>query len=222
MATTEPIRNLDDLQRLADYFLERRKYRDHVLIVLGVYTALRICDLLPLTWDMVYNERTGKFKSHIIVIEQKTDKERKIALNKQAVEALKQLYPHHRSKYIFENNRKVNPQPISASFARRVIKRGAEAVGIEGTISCHSLRKTLGYHMWQQNVSPVLLMEIYNHSDYNITKRYLGITQDELDEAYLGMEMFQGKDKVIDKSAKKTSGKVNRGRKVNCKKKITA
>lgn len=51
-------------------------------------------------------------------------------------------------------------------------------------ISCHSLRKTFGYHAWKQSVPPTMLMDIYNHSSYQITKRYLGIDQDDKDQVF--------------------------------------
>ena len=37
---------------------------------------------------------------------------------------------------------------------------------------------------WKQGVPPVLLMEIYHHSSFDITKRYLGIEQDDRDEVF--------------------------------------
>ena len=60
-----------------------------------------------------------------------------------------------------------------------------------GYISCHSLRKTLEYFLRKEkNVSPVVIMELYNHENYETKKRCLGVAQDNLDEAYTGIQLF--------------------------------
>ena len=74
--------------------------------------------------------------------------------------------------------------PISRIQAFRIIKEAGSYFEIPGNISCHSLRKSFGYHAWKEGVSPVVLVEIYNHSSYEITKRYLGIDQDERDKVF--------------------------------------
>ena len=76
MALSEPIRDVEELRMLAGYWLERGNVRNYVLIVLGVCTALRVGDLLRLTWDDVYDARRGGFRSHLVVVEMKTGKPR--------------------------------------------------------------------------------------------------------------------------------------------------
>lgn len=190
MSATEPIRNKEQLKALSDYFVNRGEFRNHVLIVLGAYTALRISDLLKLKWSDVYNYENKCFRSHISLIEHKTGKIKMIAINKQALAALKRYFPNHRGEYIFSNGRKVE-KPISRVQAWRILHAAVLAVGIAGKIACHSLRKTWGYMAWTaQKISPVIIMQVYNHSSYEVTRRYLGITQDEVDKAYMSMNMF--------------------------------
>lgn len=189
MAATEPIRSKKHLHAMANYFLQRGQIRNYVLLTLGVYTALRISDLLRLRWEDVYDDERGRFRTHITITEHKTGKIKTIALNKQAIRTLSLYLPYRRSAFIFGSRK--GDKPISRVQAWRIIHGAAEAVGLAGKIGCHSLRKTWGYHAWtSQAVSPVVIMDIYNHSSYEVTKRYLGVAQDDLDKAYLGMELI--------------------------------
>jgi len=54
-------------------------------------------------------------------------------------------------------------------------------VGLGGNFGTHTLRKTWGYHARLQGVDLALIMHKLNHSSISITKRYLGITDDELE-----------------------------------------
>ena len=192
MPTTEPIREITQLNALTDYFLRRLRFRDYVLIVLGASTALRISDLLKLQWTDVYDFRCDSFKHHINMKESKTKKPKSIKINKGALTALALLFQHRKSDspFIFSNGRKKD-KPISRVHAWRLIKKAAEAVDVTGVISCHSLRKTWGYHAWTSfEISPVVIMRIFNHSSYEVTQRYLGLTQDEVDDAYDAVELF--------------------------------
>ena len=85
------------------------------------------------------------------------------------------------SDYLFKGNKNT---PISRVQAYRIIRKAADGCELSGVISPHSLRKTFGYHAWKQGTPPVLLMEIYHHSSFSITQRYLGIEQDDRDEVF--------------------------------------
>ena len=78
-------------------------------------------------------------------------------------------------------------RPLNRTQAYRIVKQAANECNLTGNISCHSLRKTFGFFAWKQGTQPALLMAIYNHSSYNITQRYLGITQLEKDAIYMNI-----------------------------------
>lgn len=191
MSTTQPIKDKTSLEAFKNYYLlQKPNPRNHTLIVLGLNTALRISDILQLQWMDIYNEKALQMREHLEVVEKKTGKTNIIAINR-TVNHLLQKYksetfqkePFDKERYLFPSQKRKN-QPISRSQAFRIIKEAAIATGLFSHISCHSMRKTFGYHAWKQGTPPALLMDIYNHSSYKITKRYLCIEQDERDEVY--------------------------------------
>lgn len=190
MSKTEPIRNLEDVQRMKEYLLKHERWRDYVLITLGLNTALRISDLLQLQWRNVYDFKTSAFYHHLYITEQKTQKRNIVSLNPSILDALTLLRNHldHISEtdYIIKSRVSAN-KPIHRSRAYAIIRELADDLGIEGTISCHSLRKTFGYHAWKEGYSPAVIMEIYNHSSLQVTRRYLSINQDDKDQVFMHM-----------------------------------
>jgi integrase len=183
MSTTQPIRNKHQVRELAEYYLKRGEVRNHVLIVMGVHTALRISDLLRLKWDDVYDFTRNRVRESVTITEKKTGKSKIIALNDRIRSSLALYASVAKSGEYLIKSRKGENKAISRVQAYRIIRDASEALEL-GRVSCHSLRKTFGYHAWKSGVSPAVIMKIYNHTSLAVTQRYLGITQDDLDDCY--------------------------------------
>lgn len=191
MNSAQPIKKTKDLEKFKRYYKEiKPNHRNELLIILGLNTALRISDILTLKWKYIYDFERKDYKNHIIITEQKTGKMSQIYINSNVLNALKDYkeYLEQRNQIIDSNTYLFNHSnknvPITRSQAFRIVKEAADYYSISGIISCHSLRKTFGYHAWKQGVSPALLVTIFNHSSFNITKRYLGIEQDDKDQIF--------------------------------------
>ena len=189
MNIPEPIRNAAQLERFKHFYAqERPNLRNQLLVILGLNTALRISDILSLRWRDVYDFRWRRLRSHICIIERKTGKRTRILMNQSLSNSLQSFLDFQCGKgdvgeedFILQGRHKV---PLSRVQAWRIIRKAACFCEIEGVISPHSLRKTFGYIAWKNDTPAVMLMNIFNHSSFEITKRYLGIAQDDRDDVF--------------------------------------
>lgn len=192
MSTTCPIKDKQALALFRDYYKTiRPNPRNYTLIVMGLNTAFRIGDLLTFRWQDIC-QPDGVLHAHIHLEEQKTGKVRMVPINDALRQALEEYLTSCKetapTDFLFPSTR-YKTQPLSRYQAYRIIKTAAAECGLSEHISCHSLRKTFGYHAWKQGTPPAMLMDLYNHSSYQITKRYLGIEQDERDQVYLQINL---------------------------------
>jgi integrase len=168
--TVEPIRDTNLIFDIADY-LKLRNVRDYVMFMFGIYSGLRISDILK------FRVRDVRDRNYIIIREQKTGKEKKFPLNDELKPILKEYIKDKKDfEYLFRS-RKGKNEPLTRQQAYYILNQAAEVFGLY-SIGTHTLRKTWGYHTYQQTHDAVTIMEILNHSDISITLRYIGINQD--------------------------------------------
>ena len=55
--------------------------------------------------------------------------------------------------------------------------------------SCTIVRYIFIYQAYSAGVNPTMLMMIFNHSSFAVTKRYLGIDQDDKDQVFLSLNL---------------------------------
>ncbi len=148
-----------------------------LLIVTGINLGLRISDLLTLTYDHLRGES-------ITIKEGKTGKERKLKVNHNIHAAMK-LFPNENGS--FHAFRSQKGTVYSIQQVNRLVKKFFKG----SDVSTHSLRKTFGRQVWNNNQQTekalLYLSELFNHTSVAITRKYLGIRQEELDDIYMNL-----------------------------------
>lgn len=176
MNTVEPIRDKEVVLDIAD-FLKEKNQRDYVMFLFGIYSGLRISDILK------FRVRDIREKDYIIIREKKTGKEKKFPINKTLKRILKEFITDKKDyEYLFRSPRGAN-KPITRQQAYNVLSHAGNHFGLE-SMGTHTLRKTFGYHLYKQTNDAALVMDILNHSDIHYTLRYIGVNQDCKNKAY--------------------------------------
>jgi integrase len=131
-------------------------------------------------------------KERLVVTEKKTNKRREIKINKDLRELVERIFQlqsvTNSDSYMFIN--RFGNKPIDKSYVNVQLKRIQRKyrIKLDAGFSTHTFRKTLGRRVLSVNdnneMSIYLLMELFGHSSPQITKRYLGIRQQEIFDVY--------------------------------------
>lgn len=173
MNLVQPIRDKDVIAEIKKY-LKRNSERNYILFLLGINTGLRISDILNLRVRDVQGW-------NIFIREKKTKKIREIKMPSELKKALREFTKGKPNNEFLIKSRVGKNKPITRGMAYVILNQIAEEFGLE-RIGTHSLRKTYGYHFYKQFKDVASLQQMLNHTDPKETLRYIGITQDNLND----------------------------------------
>lgn len=178
---------MDKLREIQEALEEEEGWhgrRMYLMFMVGIYTGLRISDLVRLRAGHVRGE-------DIILIEKKTGKEQvlpiPVILQKVIADRTADLDDED---YLFpRGNRRKNAKPIKTRTAYDDIRAIAERFDLRGPVGCHTLRKTFGYWHYKKNHDLEILRQWFNHASVEVTRRYIGVDVEERRKSVQGFNL---------------------------------
>ena len=201
----EPIKDMNDIIRISQYLISEERFRDNMLFIVGINFGLRVSDLRALRFSNLIND-DFTFRDRFPILEKKTKNTRKrqknryITINSAVIDAVT-LYLENTpgvrlDDYMFKsasNNSIGKNVPISKQGVDLMLKGVARDLGLGNRMATHSLRKTFAYHqMVMSGNDPrklLLLQKMFGHSSAAQTLDYIGITSEEIDDAYRNLNL---------------------------------
>ena len=174
-----------DAMNLIRKLAKEGNYKMSLLVAIGCFSGLRISDILALRWVQILGV------SEFTIIERKTGKQRTVRMNDELQAHIMDCFEHIKPRSV--NSHILISQKGTVFTVQRInviLKEIKKKYRLKvNHFSCHSFRKTFGRQVYTMNgdnaeLALVKLMELFNHSSVAITKRYLGLRQEEILETY--------------------------------------
>lgn len=192
---------------LTQRFLDKGKIHYACLFIIGINTGSRISDILKYRMCDILKDN-GEIEEEIIMIEQKTGKERTIYYNEACKLAFKIILKDkkyldewlfvsrgNRKKYINTLDGRQIQLPLTRQSVWEYFKSFTK--DMDGNFSTHTMRQTFSYFFVQtdahdkyvdgRNVTALTLA--LRHSSPNVTMRYMKIRDVELKNIYKGLNL---------------------------------
>lgn len=189
----EPVRSLDDIRAIQNYFLNKNQIRNYAIFTVGICSGLRVSDLFSLKVHHVLNE-DGTFKECINIVEKKTGKASSniddSCLITEAMRIAITKYFAERGKYsldepLFRSRKggKMGDGSLDPRTGWRILKEAQMALNLPYNVGSHTMRKSFvniaACIGGKSNIDMSKLLSIQHmlkHSDYRTTMRYLRLS----------------------------------------------
>ena len=197
----DPIRELDDIYRIIDYLQRKSDQavgahkkahdRNKLYFCIGIFSGFRVSDMLQLRWSDIFEDDGKTYRERVGIKEKKTGKIKDLittkASRKYIDEYVKRWNPNTASdEYVFQN---YNGEAINRQTVDNFIKSATKAIGLKGSYSTHTVRKTYAYQyfMFLRDEGEAFALSkvqfMLGHENPSTTLRYLGITQKSVSES---------------------------------------
>lgn len=188
MRVMEPIREDEWFVAFVEKLREGNE-RNYIMFMIGVYTGLRISDILPLRVADVDG-------SHMVLMEKKTKKQKRIIMHPTLKRAINRyIQGMERTDILLPSRNKTKTgkaKPLSRRQALYILQQTAKEIKYEGNIGTHSLRKTFGFRHYRQYKDVAELQIIFNHSSQYETLKYIGVMSDRIEDGITKMKDPEG------------------------------
>ena len=159
--------------------------RDRLLFVMGINSGMRVQDLLRLRIKDIHHKGIG---DRVLLKEKKTGKENVLIINREIHDAISVFLQSEESgenEFLFKS-RKGDNYPLSVFRVMHMVKAWTESIKLKGNYGAHTLRKTWCYMQRKEfGASWEVIAKRLNHSSPSITRRYLGVKEEEVEEVLL-------------------------------------
>lgn len=203
----EPVRSLDDIRAIQNYFLSKNQVRNYAIFTVGVCTGLRVSDLFLLKLSDVLNEDLS-FKDEICIKEKKTGK---LTSNINDSCLITEAIRISLSKYLSTRNIKSLDEPLfySRKAGRfgdhsldprtgwRIFKQAQIALNLPYNMGSHTMRKSfvniavsIGGKANVDMTKLISVQHMLRHSDYRTTMTYLRLSSLFTEKARINVSDF--------------------------------
>ena len=199
MNVVQPIRDTELLEKCFDIAREhdRKRVKGEVcwelILLVGFNTSLRVSDFRR------FRVSDLRGRDHAIMRAKKTGKEARVLMSPRVRREINRLLAGRKpDEYIFQSKQKSSVthkhEPITRQRVYQIINTVAKQAGIQDRIGCHTLRKTFGYHYYQQTGDIVSLQRILCHSFQRETLVYIGVVDANIDASLMKFALTGGRN----------------------------